>query len=278
MGDSLIADSCAKFLKERGIDAWRSDGSIEDAALAGDGQYLGDLFASFRGMVMFAGGGNVGIYPDNELIRATVIAQLRTQHRCLVFPQSALRPEAALTRQGVTVWCRDAVSEALLRAAGTQTALVPDIALYSDTLIPKAPSGTGAFYIKRTPGGEAETIDHSIGWPAASSDLTLTTPLDDVIATLTPFEFVISDRLHGGIVALMMRKKVILLPVGYHKMRSFFDTWLHSNPSVAFVDLQEDLPARLAALKSFDVDFASLFCDYADPAFDEFLLAPANSR
>ena len=33
----------------------------------------------------------------------------------------------------------------------------------------------------------------------------------------------ISDRLHGGLIAaLMMRKKVIFLPVGYHKIRSFF--------------------------------------------------------
>ena len=69
-GDLLIADACEKFLHDRGISAWRSDGSIEDAAVADDSEYLGDLFASFRGMLMFVGGGNIGIYPDNELIRA----------------------------------------------------------------------------------------------------------------------------------------------------------------------------------------------------------------
>src|SRR5277367_6004227 len=59
IGDWLIADACERFLADRGIDVWRSDGSIEDAAIAGDGAYLGDLFSSFRGMLMFAGGGNI---------------------------------------------------------------------------------------------------------------------------------------------------------------------------------------------------------------------------
>ena len=45
------------FRRERGEDA-----------LADDKDYLGDLFATFRGMVMFPGGGNVGIYPDNGII------------------------------------------------------------------------------------------------------------------------------------------------------------------------------------------------------------------
>ena len=64
-GDVLIADACERFLRDRGLNVWRSDGSLEDAAEAGDSGYLGDLFAGFRGMLMFAGGGNIGIgYSD----------------------------------------------------------------------------------------------------------------------------------------------------------------------------------------------------------------------
>ena len=51
-----------RLLRERGIDVWRSDGSIEDAAISGATDYLGDLFGSFRGMLMFPGGGNIGLY------------------------------------------------------------------------------------------------------------------------------------------------------------------------------------------------------------------------
>src|SRR6476660_1955572 len=62
-GDLLIVEACERYLIDLGIRTWRSDGSVEEAALAGDSEYLGDLFLTFRGMVMFPGGGNVGIYP-----------------------------------------------------------------------------------------------------------------------------------------------------------------------------------------------------------------------
>src|SRR5262249_4656013 len=131
-GDKLIADACARYLRDQGIDVWCSDGSIEDAAIAGDKEYLADLLGSFRGMIIFSGGGNIGIYPDNAQVRAAVIAQMTSRHRCLVFPQSALQPESALVDPRVTVWCRDKISQMILQNAGTRTALVPDVALYMD--------------------------------------------------------------------------------------------------------------------------------------------------
>src|SRR4051812_48792429 len=135
-GDMLIADACERYLKMRGVAVWRSDGSIEDACLENDSDYLGDLFSTFRGMVMFPGGGNIGIYPDNGQIRGAVISHLRQHHRCLVFSQSALQPEPALIDSRVTVWCRDSTSQAILRTAGIQTDLVPDMALFMDDTIP----------------------------------------------------------------------------------------------------------------------------------------------
>jgi exopolysaccharide biosynthesis predicted pyruvyltransferase EpsI len=272
-GDLLIANACEQFLRERGIDVWRSDGSIEDAAIAGATDYLGDLFGSFRGMLMFTGGGNIGIYPDNAAIRAAVIAHTGVRHRCLVFPQSALGPEPALVQPRVTVWCRDAMSKALLEAAGTSTALVPDIALYMDDVFPKVPHGRDIFYIKRTRGGDAETIEHHIEPGCASADLTLSRTLDQIIAVLEPYEFVISDRLHGGLIAAMMRKKVVFLPVGYHKNRSFYETWLQSILGTAFVGTQEELMTALSTLRWPNSDLKALFLEHAEPAFNRFLLS-----
>ena len=60
-------------------------------------------------------------------------------------------------------------------------------------VMPKVPRGEGVFYIKRTPGGDAETIDHGITFDCPSADLTLFGPLDQIIATLAPFELIISD-------------------------------------------------------------------------------------
>src|SRR5262249_18905595 len=271
-GDRLIADACERFLRDRGIDVWRSDGSIEQAALAGDNEYLGDLLVSSRGMVMCPGGGNIGISPDNAEVRAAVISRAGPRHRCLVFPQSALAPEPALLDPRVTVWCRDAVSQIVLQQAGTHTALVPDVSLYMDDVIAKTPQGRGSFYVRRTPGGDAETVDHHIVLDCPAEDLTLSRPLDRIVATLAPYEVVISDRLHGGLIAAMMRKKVVLLPVGYHKNRSFYDTWLQSRPGVAFVETQDELAAKLAALQQPGEDLQALFLEQADPAFNRFLL------
>jgi exopolysaccharide biosynthesis predicted pyruvyltransferase EpsI len=269
-GDQLIADACELFLRNQGIDVWRSDGSIEEAALAGDADYLGDLFADFRGMVMFNGGGNIGIYPDNAAIRAAVIERTTLQ-RCLVFPQSALKPEQALVNARVTVWCRDSVSESTLAPVGTRTALVPDIALYMDQAIPKRPQGSGVYYIKRTPGADLENIVPHIetGWPSA--DLTLSRPLDEIIATLEPYEFVITDRLHGGLIALMMRKKVVFLPVAYHKVAAFYETWLRSNRGAAFAPDPAAARAKLPFLDWPD-DISQLCALHADRAFNHFLL------
>jgi exopolysaccharide biosynthesis predicted pyruvyltransferase EpsI len=270
-GDRLIVDASERYLKDRGIKAWRSDGSVEDAALAGDADYLRDLFSTFRGMVMFPGGGNVGIYPDNGMVRAAVISQT-TRHHCLIFPQSALQSEPALVNGQVTVWCRDATSQAILSKSGVRTDLVPDISLYMDDLIPKVPSGEGVFYIRRTPGVDAEAVDHGRVFESRSADLTFICPLDQIIATLTPFELVISDRLHGGLIALMMRKKVIFMPVAYHKIKSFYSTWLKNEAGAAFVENQERLLETSKTLQFATTDFASLFCRHADPAFERFLL------
>jgi hypothetical protein len=70
----------------------------------------------------------------------------------------------------VTVWCRDATSHAILSKSGARTDLVPDIGLYMDDLISKAPSGDGVFYIKRTAGVDAEAFDYDMVFEGPSAD------------------------------------------------------------------------------------------------------------
>jgi exopolysaccharide biosynthesis predicted pyruvyltransferase EpsI len=274
-GDMLIVDACMRYLQDRGVTAWCSDGSIEDAAVAGDTNYLRDAFAGFRGMIFFTGGGNIGIYPDNQAVRDAVIRRLGAHHRCLVFSQSAMQAEAALSDARVTVWCRDTASEEILKRAGVRTALVPDMALYMDDAIPKRAGGESIFFIKRA-SHEMETANHGVTADAASADLTYRTSLDEIISVLEPYDVVVSDRLHGGLIALMMRKKVVLLPVGYHKIRAFYDTWLSDDPGVGFADSQNELAAALAALRSPTGHAAEVFRQRADRAFDRFLLGSTS--
>jgi exopolysaccharide biosynthesis predicted pyruvyltransferase EpsI len=223
-------------------------------------------------MLFFSGGGNIGIYPDNGMVRETVITQARPYHRFLVFPQSVVQPEPALVDPRVTVWCRDTVSQTILQRSGARTALVPDIALYMDDVIPKHPDGSGIYYIKRTSGCDSETIENCIDLDCPSSDLTLAQPLHQITATLNAYEVVLSSRLHGGLIALMMRKKAIFLPVGYHKIQSFYDTWLRAKPGTALIQKQGELKSCLDALQPFAGDLGTLFCEYADPALEHHLL------
>jgi hypothetical protein len=149
---------------------------------------------------------------------------------------------------------------------------VPDIALYMDDVIPKQPGGMGIYYIRRTPKCDAETIENGIDLNCPSADLTLAQPLHQITATLGAYEIVLTNRLHGGLIALMMRKKVIFLPVGYHKIHSFYHTWLRGNPGAAFIQKQEELATCLDALEPFSADLTTLFCEHADPALNRHLL------
>jgi exopolysaccharide biosynthesis predicted pyruvyltransferase EpsI len=271
-GDRLIADACERFLHDRGIDVWRSDGSLEEAAIAGDAEYLAAALSPFRGMLMFSGGGNIGIYRDNEAIRAGILAHATARQRSLVFSQSAVCAEPALIDSRVTVWCRDAVSLSILENAGTRVELVPDMALYMDDVIAKRPGGEGIYFIRRAPGRDLERVRHGIAMDCPTADLTFDTPIEQVIATLDPYEIILTDRLHGGLIALMMRKKVVFLPIGYHKMRAFIDTWLSSCAAVTYVDARADLPSRIAALRPPGCDLHQMFRRHADPAFSRFLI------
>src|SRR5262249_56632070 len=121
-------------------------------------------------------------------------------------------------------------------------------------------------FIKRAPGGDTETIDHGITFDSPSGDLTWDNSLDDIVATLKPFDTVISDRLHGGLIALMMRKKVVFLPTGYHKIRAFYDTWLSPLAGAAFVATSGNLHSHITALHHMIFHHHLLFFLYSDSA------------
>jgi len=276
-GDLLIQQACHRFLRERGMSVWVSDGSVEAACLDNDHEYLRDAVGGFGGAVCFPGGGNIGRYPDNAHIRAAVIASLHPRSHCLVFSNSAAAPEPALRHDRVTVWCRDAESHRRLAADGVRTDLVPDMAFSMDGALPTYPGGEDAYLIRRD---DAETVGHGVTIATrpygmtirAASDLTLRTPLPHVLAALSPYRLVVSDRLHGALVGALMGKEVVLLPVDYHKSRSLYDTWLSGHRRIRFADDAASLErAAPAASDGSEFSLRDLFREHADPAFDRFL-------
>jgi exopolysaccharide biosynthesis predicted pyruvyltransferase EpsI len=97
----------------------------------------------------------------------------------------------------------------------------------------------------------------------------LETPLPSVIDALTPVGLVVSDRLHGALISAMMHKRTVLLPVDNHKSMSFYETWLHSVPGIAFASTRAEV-TNVCPRDDTLVwpDFEELFRRYADPAFE----------
>jgi pyruvyl transferase EpsO len=59
----------------------------------------------------------------------------------------------------------------------------------------------------------------------------------------------VTDRLHGHILAVMLKIPHLFLPNTYHKNKSFYATWTHSVPYCRFVQSPEEIPAALEALE-----------------------------
>ncbi len=272
-GDRLIREGCIRFLRDEGLDPAVSDGVIETAARAHDTEALLASIGAFEGIVVFCGGGNLGIYLDNMLIRERVIHAAGAARGFLVMPQSGPHPEAALRDPRVTVWARDAVTHDLLTQRGLRTRLVPDASfVMADTLPRVAGDPRSTFVIRRSEGRCQERVPLWTIPAEASGDVTFDLPLDDVVATLAPHGTVLSDRLHGAVIALMMGKRTGIMPVGYHKNAAYAATWLDGIPGVRF------LPT-LDAVREFrdsdetppPIDWRERFADVARPALREFL-------
>lgn len=272
-GDLLLSHGVIWYLEERGLRVWISDGSIEQSALAGDTAYLHAAIGEFPGLVCFPGGGNIGRYPDNGQVRAAVISSLHPSSRCLIFPNTYFGPEPALSDPRVVVWARDRQSLSKLVTFDVRAALVPDAAFALHAAMPRLSEGSGTYLILRE---DAEQVAHGVSprcfipdGLAGASDLTLASTIPGLVGALAPAEFVVSDRLHGGLTALMLGKKVVLLPVDYHKSRSFYDTWLTDVPAVTFARSASELPEALESLAEGCPDLTELFRSIADPLFDQ---------
>jgi len=277
-GGDLIRRGALKFLAHAGLNVWESDGGVEAAAIDSDVIWLKKFLSDFTGFIFFNGGGNLGIYADNGEIRRLVIEAASASQGILVFPQSGIATEPWLRDQRVTVWARDANTLAMLKAGGVRADLVPDAALFLDNELPKCEEGAGTFVIRRLPGRDQEYRTYPVDLEQyPSGDPTYSDRLESIIETIKPFRSIVSDRLHGSLISLMLRKRVAMLPGSYLKSKSFYLTWLRNTPGVRCVENQSELTAFLAADDSPQLDGQQLFLEHAQPALERFLASCQNA-
>jgi exopolysaccharide biosynthesis predicted pyruvyltransferase EpsI/glycosyltransferase involved in cell wall biosynthesis len=277
-GGDLIRRGALKFLARAGLEVWESDGRIEAAAIASDLTRLRKLLSDFKGFIFFNGGGNLGIYPDNGAARRLVIEAATMSRGVLVFPQSGIATEPWLRDPRVTVWARDANTLSMLKAGGVQADLVPDAALFLDPEMPKYEQGAGTFVIRRMPGRDQEYRTYPLDLERyPSGDPTYSDTLESILETIKPFRSIVSDRLHGSLISLMLRKRVAMLPGSYLKSKSFYLTWLRDTPGVRCVENRFDLAAFLEADDVPKLDLQQLFLEHAQPALERFLASSRNA-
>jgi exopolysaccharide biosynthesis predicted pyruvyltransferase EpsI len=272
-GDELIRLGTLEFLKSAGIQVWESDGRIEEAALSGNLDLLRDLLTSYDGLIVFPGGGNLGIYPEYDLVRTRVIEAASAASGFLIFPQSGIGVNPSYENDRVTVWARDRNTYSMLKAHRVKTDLVPDAALFLDPTIPKHPNGAGALLLRRLPGRDHEYCEYDIDLARIPvSDPTHDQPLATIIEAIQPYRSIVSDRLHGSLISLMMRKRVAFLAGSYLKSKSFYETWLENLPGIRLIENNEQLREFLDSDDSPQLDLRALFTEHAAPALTRFVI------
>jgi exopolysaccharide biosynthesis predicted pyruvyltransferase EpsI len=135
--------------------------------------------------------------------------------RIVILPQSICDPREDIPSRTV-VFVRE--RESLKHFPGS--ILAPDMAfaLTSTITVPDRVKRKGVFL----------RSDHEslFGSPTGSDPINLAHCWQEYVMLAAENEQVITDRLHFAIAALLVRRKVVILPNSYHKNRSMWDTWL----------------------------------------------------
>lgn len=230
-------------------------------------------------IVTTVGGGNMGsLYPDIEELRQLVIRSF-PRNRLICFPQTLDWDECETSRRALEriarvysghpdlhLFARETVSFARLKEVfaghtSVKVRLVPDIVLSATArdLGARAVSAPrGALLCLRDDRERSLEDEHRDALQRALADAGLQTEATDTHAggarlasehcaqlladKLTQFQgvrLVVTDRLHGMILAALAGTPCLVLPNSNHKIRQTWQDWLADVPQVRFLSLAE---------------------------------------
>ena len=243
-------------------------------------------------LVTIVGGGNMGsLYPDIEELRQLVIRTF-PKNRIVCFPQSldwndSVASGEALARivriytrhPDLHVFARESVSRDKLRSLfaahpNVHVGYVPDVVLSARAAQlgfggPSTPSGIllcmrddreraleasqhAQLRALLEASGEAITVTDTHAGGARLDDAHCAKLLADKLAQFSAARLVVTDRLHGMILALVAGTPCLVLPNANHKIRQTWQDWLQDVPQLRFVEPAglAELPAMLESLLS----------------------------
>ena len=243
-------------------------------------------------LVTIVGGGNMGsLYPDIEALRQRVIRTF-PKNRIVCFPQSldwhdSAESDRALARivriyarhPDLHVFARESVSRDKLRGLfaahpSVHVGYVPDVVLSAHAAqlgfdAPSTPSGIllcmrdereralaasqhAQLRALLEATGEAITVTDTHAGGARLDDARCARLVADKLAQFSAARLVVTDRLHGMILALVAGTPCLVLPNANHKIRQTWQDWLQDVPQLRFVEPAglAELPAMLESLLS----------------------------
>ena len=211
--------------------------------------------------ILIHGGGNLGdLYPHHERFRETILKAF-PRNRIIQLPQSIFFREKANLKRAMrvlnahpdfTLLTREIQSfEFARKQFRGQCILCPDSAFMLGTLTRSMPPEREALWLLRTDmescsqpppikGLNMEITDWmqepNLCPPPQSTlktyDLLAKTRVDRGSGILSRGKVIITDRLHGHVLSLLLGIPNILLDNNYGKIRSFYETWTQEFPLV----------------------------------------------
>jgi exopolysaccharide biosynthesis predicted pyruvyltransferase EpsI len=165
--------------------------------------------------VIFAGGGNLGTYKNVVEAREQVLNKVRgSSTPVVVLPQSGT--QKLEFSDVTTLFVRETGTQALYPGA----ILAPDMAMFATISAPEVtPQRKFGIFLRIDREGIIATKHGRDPYEMFST-------LEESALAILRCRTIVTDRLHFAILALILKREVVLLPNSYHKNRSMYETWL----------------------------------------------------
>jgi pyruvyl transferase EpsO len=238
--------------------------------------------------IFMHGGGNLGdLWPAHQSFRERICA-IASDRRIVVLAQSIqFSTKSALERarvalgahRDVTLLLRDKHSHAFAQETfDCESVLCPDFALALDLKRPAREPECDLLWLLRKDKESARAAAHPmragwrktdwpasrllappclrrLGWapaPAArwAADTLAKARLARGLRVFDGVDAVITDRLHGHVLATLLGIPNVVMPDAHGKIRGLYDTWTHRLPGCAFAESPDEALEKIAHLRS----------------------------
>lgn len=162
-----------------------------------------------------SGGGSLGIYKNVIAERDAALSRLNgSSTPIVILPQSG--NQKLSFPDTTTLFASEAATQALYPGA----VLAPDMALFATLNLPEVtPHRKFGIFLRND-------VEGIISLERGRDPCDLFGTIEEGARAIQQCRTIVTDRLHFAILALILKREVVLLPNSYHKNRSMYETWL----------------------------------------------------